>query len=230
MEEVRRLRLKKGWNQNELAFHADLAPSVISLVETGKREPNATTLRKLADALGVDIPDLFRRPESPKVGAPSSPKVPEEEDAGEAALSAWVEHLGLTLERAKELQGEFGELAEYMRNTPREEREPVVTERRIAWVFSGCLEFSLAVSRAVKAYRKHLAPLLEGDRLPPEEEGLIRAVRSRLEEIRPIRRRFLDLIGETRRASKDLQHVEKMLRELGQELNAIESDAAPKDV
>lgn len=70
MEEVRRLRLEKGWNQNELAFHADLASSVISLVETGKREPNAATLRKLANALGVEIPDLFRRSESPKGPAP----------------------------------------------------------------------------------------------------------------------------------------------------------------
>ena len=72
MEEVRRLRQEKGWNQNELAFHADLAPSVISLLETGKREPNATTLRKLAKALGVEIPDLFGRPDSPKGTAPRS--------------------------------------------------------------------------------------------------------------------------------------------------------------
>jgi transcriptional regulator with XRE-family HTH domain len=81
MEEVRRLRLEKGWNQNELAFHADLAPSVISLVETGKREPNATTLRKLADALGVDIPDLFRGPEAPKEPRPSPARLLEEAGA-----------------------------------------------------------------------------------------------------------------------------------------------------
>src|SRR5215218_5068614 len=71
MEAVRRLRLEKGWNQNELAFYADLAPSVISLVETGRREPNATTLRKLAQALGVEIPDLFERSDSPKAPRPS---------------------------------------------------------------------------------------------------------------------------------------------------------------
>jgi transcriptional regulator with XRE-family HTH domain len=78
MYEVRRLRLEKEWNQNELAFHADLAPSVISQIETGKREPSATTLRKLADALGVDIPDLF----SPKAPAPTSPQ-PAAEAPGE---------------------------------------------------------------------------------------------------------------------------------------------------
>jgi transcriptional regulator with XRE-family HTH domain len=70
MYKVRQLRLEKGWNQNELAFHADLAPSVISQIETGKREPSATTLRKLSDALGVDIPDLFERENFPKAQAP----------------------------------------------------------------------------------------------------------------------------------------------------------------
>lgn len=74
MEEVRRLRQAKGWNQNELAFHADLAPSVISLLETGKREPNATTLRKLAEALEVRIPDLFEDSGSGKAQRRSSPE------------------------------------------------------------------------------------------------------------------------------------------------------------
>lgn len=81
MEEVRRLRKEKGWNQNELAFHADLAPSVISLVETGKREPNAATLRKLATALGVEIPELFRG--ANLVGKADAPPSPEPEGFSE---------------------------------------------------------------------------------------------------------------------------------------------------
>ncbi len=75
MDEVRSLRLQKGWSQNELAYHAKLAPSVISLIETGKREPNATTLRKLANALEVRIPDLF---EESGLGKAQSP-LPEAE-------------------------------------------------------------------------------------------------------------------------------------------------------
>ena len=70
MDEVRRLRLQKGWSQNELAYHAKLAPSVISLIETGKREPNATTLRKLASALEVRIPDLFEESGPGKAQSP----------------------------------------------------------------------------------------------------------------------------------------------------------------
>jgi transcriptional regulator with XRE-family HTH domain len=74
VDEVRRLRLEKGWSQNELAYHAKLAPSVISLIETGKRNPNATTLRKLADALDVQIPDLFEESGSGKARRRSSPE------------------------------------------------------------------------------------------------------------------------------------------------------------
>ena len=74
MDEVRRLRLGKGWSQNELAYHAKLAPSVISLIETGKRDPNATTLRKLAGALEVRIPDLFEESGSGKAQRRSSPE------------------------------------------------------------------------------------------------------------------------------------------------------------
>ncbi len=74
MDEVKRLRLEKGWSQNELAYHAKLAPSVISLIETGKRDPNATTLRKLAEALEVRIPDLFEESGSGKARRRSSPE------------------------------------------------------------------------------------------------------------------------------------------------------------
>lgn len=70
MREVRRLRQEKGWNQTELAFYAGLAPSVISEIETGKRNPSAGTLHKLAEALDVDVPDLFERTQDLKAQAP----------------------------------------------------------------------------------------------------------------------------------------------------------------
>src|SRR5918997_6538860 len=74
MREVRRLRQEKGWNQTELAFYAGLAPSVISEIETGKRNPSAGTLHKLAEALDVDVPDLFERTQDLKVQAPLPPE------------------------------------------------------------------------------------------------------------------------------------------------------------
>ncbi len=65
MLEVRRLRQAKGWNQTELAFYSGLAPSVISQIENGKRDPSAGTLRKLANALDVGVGDLFPKDQAP---------------------------------------------------------------------------------------------------------------------------------------------------------------------
>lgn len=59
VEKVRELREGRGWNQTELAFHAGLAPSVISQIENGKRNPSASTLKKLAGALEVGVGELF---------------------------------------------------------------------------------------------------------------------------------------------------------------------------
>ncbi len=86
MQEVRRLRKARGWNQTELAFHAGLAPSVISQIENGKRSPNASTLEKLAKALGVSVGDLF-----PKTKAPLP--FDEEEQRRSHSLGAWVGYM-----------------------------------------------------------------------------------------------------------------------------------------
>src|SRR5215212_8336933 len=66
---IRRLRDDKGWNQTELGFHADTSPSIISLIENGKRNPSTAMLAKIAGALGVEVVELF-----PKAGG-SSPEL-----------------------------------------------------------------------------------------------------------------------------------------------------------
>src|SRR5215217_1612758 len=66
---IRRLRDERGWNQTELGFHADTSPSIISLIENGKRNPSTATLMKIARALGVEVVDLF-----PKAQRRSSPE------------------------------------------------------------------------------------------------------------------------------------------------------------
>src|SRR5829696_1585635 len=62
---IRRLRDEKGWNQTELGFHADTSPSIISLIENGKRNPSTATLAKIAGALGVEVVDLFPKAQPP---------------------------------------------------------------------------------------------------------------------------------------------------------------------
>jgi transcriptional regulator with XRE-family HTH domain len=104
MEQVRRLRLEKGWSQNELAYHAKLAPSVISLIETGKRDPNATTLRKLAEALEVRVPDLFEDSDSGKAQRRSSlePSFNDVLNERRAGVTSWAAY---TLQIAGRIRG-----------------------------------------------------------------------------------------------------------------------------
>jgi len=63
LNEVRRLRELKGLSQTELAELAGLVPSTVSLFENGYSKPHPATLRKLADALDVEVADLFEQRE-----------------------------------------------------------------------------------------------------------------------------------------------------------------------
>jgi transcriptional regulator with XRE-family HTH domain len=63
--EVRRLREAKGWSQPKLAVEAGVAVSGVSQIENGHRNPNSSTLMKLANALDVDVADFFPKAEAP---------------------------------------------------------------------------------------------------------------------------------------------------------------------
>jgi len=56
---VRHLRQRKGWTLAELGAAVERAPSAISLIENGRREPRLSLLRTLAAVLGVDLADLL---------------------------------------------------------------------------------------------------------------------------------------------------------------------------
>jgi transcriptional regulator with XRE-family HTH domain len=60
LEALRRLRKRKGLTQQELAKHAGVSQYTITEIETGRRDPRPSTLRKLADALGVEVADIFQ--------------------------------------------------------------------------------------------------------------------------------------------------------------------------
>ena len=50
---VRKLRLERGWSQEELAFESGLHRTYISGIERGARNPTVLVLAELAEALGV---------------------------------------------------------------------------------------------------------------------------------------------------------------------------------
>ena len=59
MENLRRIREKRGLSQRALADRAGVVKSTIYEAEVGRHIPRIQTLEKLADALGVSIVDLL---------------------------------------------------------------------------------------------------------------------------------------------------------------------------
>jgi transcriptional regulator with XRE-family HTH domain len=57
--EIRRAREAKGWSQAKLAGASDMGVSGISQIETGSRNPSVVTLTKIAEALGLEVAELF---------------------------------------------------------------------------------------------------------------------------------------------------------------------------
>jgi transcriptional regulator with XRE-family HTH domain len=59
MDVLRKLRKERGWSQRELADEAGTTQYTVSEIEQGHRDPHPTTLRKLAEALGVSVAEFF---------------------------------------------------------------------------------------------------------------------------------------------------------------------------
>jgi transcriptional regulator with XRE-family HTH domain len=57
---IRSLRTQKGWTQQELGDNADINYKFLGEIERGQQNPSFGILTKIALALGVDLPELFR--------------------------------------------------------------------------------------------------------------------------------------------------------------------------
>ncbi|WP_309628294.1 helix-turn-helix transcriptional regulator [Brevundimonas sp.] len=55
------LRTGKGWSQQSLAGEAELSLRYLAGVERGEENPSIETIISIADALGVDVGELFAR-------------------------------------------------------------------------------------------------------------------------------------------------------------------------
>ncbi len=56
---VRALREERQWTQAQLAEHGGLDVSYVSQIERGRRDPSLTSLRSLARAFALTLPELF---------------------------------------------------------------------------------------------------------------------------------------------------------------------------
>ncbi len=72
MDTVKEIRRRKGWSQKDLAEESGVGQDTISGIESGRHEPRPSTLRKLADALDVEVADFFREPAVPLADAPEA--------------------------------------------------------------------------------------------------------------------------------------------------------------
>jgi transcriptional regulator with XRE-family HTH domain len=59
MTKLEKLRLEKGLSQRALAKRSGVAPATVYELENGRRKPNPSTLRKLAEALEVEVKELM---------------------------------------------------------------------------------------------------------------------------------------------------------------------------
>lgn len=57
---IQRIRREKDLSQEEVAHRADIHQTYLSGVETGKRNPSILVVERIADALGVDISEIFK--------------------------------------------------------------------------------------------------------------------------------------------------------------------------
>lgn len=57
---VRALRARRGWSQEEAAAHCRLVPRVLQMVEAGSTNATLVTLTRLASGFEVEVGALFQ--------------------------------------------------------------------------------------------------------------------------------------------------------------------------
>jgi transcriptional regulator with XRE-family HTH domain len=104
LRELREIRLRRGLSQADLSAMTGVAEFTISEIESGKRaNPRPSTLRRLAQGLGVEVTDLYGEPDSPLGVAPSSQEKlfntgVLEEERGAQHLEVWRSYLSRRVE------------------------------------------------------------------------------------------------------------------------------------
>jgi transcriptional regulator with XRE-family HTH domain len=56
---IRSLREQRGWTLRELAERASLPAATIAAAEIPQREPRRVTARRIAEALGIDVGEVY---------------------------------------------------------------------------------------------------------------------------------------------------------------------------
>jgi transcriptional regulator with XRE-family HTH domain len=109
LETLKEIRRRHGLSQVDLSKRSGVAQNTISDIETGRRDPRPSTMRKLAKALGAKVEDFYPETSGPNATAPPS-------------LAEWLEercgHAYLALPKV-----EFEEMFDRLPEDARERRE-----------------------------------------------------------------------------------------------------------
>jgi transcriptional regulator with XRE-family HTH domain len=89
VEILREFRRRRGWSQKDLADESGVGQDTISGIESGRHEPRPSTLRKLAEALDVEVADFFREPALPLAEAPKEAGPSHSEAVSEKAIEEY---------------------------------------------------------------------------------------------------------------------------------------------
>jgi transcriptional regulator with XRE-family HTH domain len=114
-ERLREWRLKRGLTQEELARKASVPVVSVSHFETGHRFPNAESLRRLADALGVSTDYMLGRVKDPVRG---------DIDAADPEVAALFRKFQGMSEEAREQVKQLFNTVDAMDKKRRRSREP----------------------------------------------------------------------------------------------------------
>jgi len=183
-----------GLTQVELAKLSGVSAFTITEIETGQREPRASTLRKLAAALGVEVADFFREPSSPKVPSRPSPELPSSGDEGRRAL-----YLATVLEEARDLTRQ----ALWMRNFEHYGDNPA---ELTGWSWK-INDFLSSVWAQQQRWENHVFGPLEEQELPEWERNLLEQIKEAIESAENAGSQARSRLGE---------HIE--IRELGKQV------------
>lgn len=59
-QNLKRIREEKGMTQGDICRALDIDRGFISSIENGKRNPTLSTLKKIADVLGIAVDELLK--------------------------------------------------------------------------------------------------------------------------------------------------------------------------
>jgi transcriptional regulator with XRE-family HTH domain len=104
VDTVKEIRRRKGWSQKDLAEESGVGQDTISGIESGRHEPRPSTLRKLADALDVEVADFFKEPAVPLAEASETGPTETEVEEERRVIPQHASSLERYIEDMKELK------------------------------------------------------------------------------------------------------------------------------